>query len=138
MFVLNFAFLMRSCIFCLLGMSRSPKTDGKMTLGKVKDVFPQMQPISPGDHTRIYQGPWRGAWYKGIFGYNAQNAGSDCIHHCVDAYFQGPINESWYNWYLLLDVYDPTQWYMATHMLVHGTRELGMPCCTLPVPPSRI
>ena len=65
------------------------------TLGLVKDVFPQMQPQSPGDHTCIHYGLWRGARYKGVFGYGAQNAGMDRIHHCVDAYFQGPNNESW-------------------------------------------
>ena len=114
----------------------SVRHHGGMSLGLVKAVFPQMQPRNPGDHSCIYQ--IRGAWYKGVFGYNAQNAGTDGIHHCVDAYFQGPINESRYNWYLLVDVYDPVLWYMATEMRVHGMRDLGMPCCTVPPPPPRI
>ena len=108
-----------------------------MTLGTVRTVFPEMEPRFPGDHTCIYGLRTRGAWYKGVFGYNARQPGQNGIHLCCDGYFQGPANDEWYNWFLLRDVYEPTQWYMALDMHVWGVRNLGMPRCTVPPPPSR-
>ena len=65
-------------------------------------------------------------WYKGIFGYSMTEVGMDPLYHAVDAYIQGPgQDDGWWTWYVLLDVYEPTQWYNARHLRVAGIREQG-------------
>ena len=109
---------------------------GGRKLGIVREVFPQLRPVCAQDHWCIkvqIGGRHAGMpWYKGIFGYNIENRGIDGIHHCIDAYIQGPEDDALWTWYLLRDVYEPTEWYLAREIRVHGVREMGPPASMMP------
>ena len=44
----------------------------------------------------------------------------------VDWYWQAPqaIISGWYNWYVLVDVNEPSQWYQARRIETHGMRDI--------------
>ena len=49
--------------------------------------------------------------YEGWAGYSLIRPGLDGVHCCVDFYWRTLwMDKNWYHWYILPDVYDPSEW----------------------------
>ncbi len=59
-------------------------------------------------------------------GYSTDTYTIDGGYHAVDWYWQPPgyTMSGMYQWWVLTDVNEPTQWYRAQHVYIKGTREM--------------